>query len=145
MMKAGVSKDVIRTYVENAPPLAVTADDIITLKEQSVPDEITTALLKRNGEWQMKTSPQDANPGAPQNNGIANMGLAPAAPMGNGQRMDPESYEFWWYHYAYPRTLAYAQERLYPYYSAPYPYPLYQPWPINFAIGYPRPGNQLPR
>jgi hypothetical protein len=116
MVRAGVSKEVVKTYIENSRPLVVTPGEVIALKEQSVPDEITTALLKR---------------GAAAQGGVASSGGGerdlqdrPTAPR---VRMDPESYEFWWYHYAYPRTLASAYERLYPHYPVS---PFLSPWPM---------------
>lgn len=127
MMKAGVSKDVIKLYIESSRPLALTPDDLIKLKDAAVPDDITTAMLKRSAEAKAQAGPAKASLTAP--------------PGVTGFRgMDPESYEFWWYHYAYPRTLAYANERLYPDYP-PYGCGPYHPWPPGaFAFGYPRPG-----
>jgi hypothetical protein len=124
MVRAGVSKDVVKTYIENSRPLVVTPDEVIALKEQSVPDEITTALLKRGAAAQASV--------ASSGGGERDLQDRPAAPR---VRMDPESYEFWWYHYAYPRTLAFAYERLYPHYPVS---PFLSPWPMaSYSYAWP--------
>ena len=127
MVDAGVSKDVIKTYIENTRfDLIPTAGDIITLKQHSVPDELTTALLKRSAQIQAQraqTSPR----------------LAVPADLGYGQ-LDPESYDYFQYYYLYPRTLAYTYERLGGYYAPGFPgyyFSLNQPCPAGY--GYSRP------
>lgn len=128
LQQAHVAPEVIKVYVENAPfvpPLS--AADVIALKEHGVPDDITTALLKRSGELRNAAGPAAVAPLVVRND------RRPAA----GRPMDPEGYDFWWYHYAYPRALASANERLlssyapyggfYPYSSGFYPPLPYRP------------------
>ncbi len=100
LMQAGVSKPVIEAYIEQAPvtrPLS--AADLIALKEREVPDDLTVALLKR------------AAAASASQQAVATSGPKPRRQSVAGA-LDPESYEFWWYHYAYPRALAAANETL---------------------------------
>jgi hypothetical protein len=132
MVDAGVSKDVIKTYIENsAIDYNLNAADIIALKERAVTDDITTALVKRGAEVRAQggqaggsaavaqAAPDAAGPNsAPPAYAAVNPGYA---------ILDPESHDYWWYYYAYPRTLAYANQRLYSSYpgfgySSPYVY-----------------------
>lgn len=49
MVRSGVSEDVVRVYVENAPaPFNVSADDIIRLGELGVSPALTTSMLKHD-------------------------------------------------------------------------------------------------
>jgi hypothetical protein len=99
MLKAGVSKDVIRVYIESSPkPYHLVGTDLIALKQASVPDELTTAMLKRGPELRLQVAERPPVPALSR--------------AGRSGALDPESYDFWWYHYAYPRTLAYANERM---------------------------------
>jgi hypothetical protein len=127
MMDAGVSKDVLIAYIENSPAAPPTVEDIIALKKHLVPDDVTTALVKRSAK--VSTPPTAIK--------VTGASAASARPGPVGyNRLDPEGYDFWWYHYAYPRTLQSANERLYPY-SPLYPGPLYHPIPYGPRIGYP--------
>ena len=85
------------------------AADIISLKEHNVPDEIAAVFVKRN-------APKAESKPIGSSSSLEPSGAAPgAAASSSGPQprpMDPESYDFWWYHYAYPRALASANERL---------------------------------
>ena len=128
MMRAGVSTEVMKTYIENSPiPYSLTAKDIIALKDQAVPDDLTTAMLKRGATLRAQVAEA----------GKASA-LLPAYSGGNRLYggLDPESYEYFQYYYLYPRTLAAANARLFtPYGSsygfAPYPYGYYGPLPFS--------------
>src|SRR5262245_28166221 len=55
MIAAGVSKEVVKTYIENVRiTRSLTPSEMISLKEHGVPDEVTTALLKRAAELKEK-------------------------------------------------------------------------------------------
>ncbi len=136
LVQAGVSKDIIRSYIEQSPTAyQLKAADVLALKENSVPDELILAMIKRGAELR-------AQAGRPP--GVVAPAQTPTrvvirTPAYGG--LDPESYDFWWYHYAYPRALAAANQRLLsggvPYYGfSYYPYGFYQPMPI-----YPRWGT----
>ncbi len=127
LLDAGVSQPVIQAYIEQTPitqPLS--AADILALKEKGIPDGLTVALLKRAAATPaMRTAP------TPQLR--ANSVPPPQPNRRQGYAvMDPESYEFWWYHYAYPRALAAANERLFssyrPFLESPNDYGYYPPF-----------------
>lgn len=126
MMDAGVSKEVIQVYVESSSPGLLAPDDLIALKAHAVPDEISTALVKRSAELRSRSAAETSSAS----------GVAIPASVGSPSygRLDPEGYDFWWYHYAYPRALSYAKERPYPYaqYS---PAPFYGSTPFTPGIG----------
>jgi len=137
MLKAGVSKDVIKTYIETAqvvtPP---TATEIVSLKEHGLPDDLTMALIKRGAELSARANQTAATNAAPAKvTGTTTLeALAAAVRRGqiNSGRLDPESYDYFQYYYLYPRTLQSANERLcgYPPFAAypPYGPGLYSRW-----------------
>jgi len=140
MVQAGVSTEVIKTYVENSPVVySLSAADVIALKKHAVPDELTMAMLKRGAT--LKTQARQA---------VA-LNAPPPAYSGSSRRyyrLDPESYDYFQYYYLYPRTLAAANQSFYspggfssgfaPYgsgygYYAPPPF-----WPLQpSALGHP--------
>lgn len=105
MVRAGVSTEVIKTYIENSPvAYSLSAADVIALKERAVPDELTTALMKRGAMLRMqvpRTLALNASP-LPYRGGNR-----------RSYRLDPESYDYFQYYYLYPRTLAAANQRFY--------------------------------
>ena len=128
MMQAGVSPDVIRTYVENSPIVyTLSANDIIALKQHAVPDDITTAMLKRGARLMQQLSQLN------RRNSTAS--LYPAQNP-NNNLLDPESYEYFQYYYLLPRTLAAANQRLLSSYApfgdvSPYRYGAYGMFPFR--------------
>jgi len=53
MYQGGIGKDVIKSYIENkALAFHLTADGIIYLQHLGVPQEVTSALIRRDGELQ---------------------------------------------------------------------------------------------
>ncbi len=127
MAQAGVSMEVIKTYIESSPvAYDPSPDDLIALKERGIPDDVTMALVKRGAALRAQVSPS------------GNLSAMPAAYPDRRRygRLDPESYDYFQYYYLYPRTLAYANQRLfspYPSFSgfAPYPYGYYGPLPFR--------------
>lgn len=133
MLDAGVSKDVVRTYVETTPGGAPTPADLIALKDKGVSDEITMALLKRGS-----TPAPAAVSGAP----VAGNAPTKAIIINNSGygRLNPESYDYFQYYYLYPRTLANVNQTL-GYNAAYYGYNLGQTWvpgygPRAYGRGY---------
>jgi hypothetical protein len=105
MLKAGVSKEVILAYVQSSTrPYNLAGSDLIALKKAGVPDELTMAMVKRGAELRLQA--MNSQPGSRLT------GPAMGSPMRGAQGLDPEGYDFWWYHYAYPRALASANERM---------------------------------
>ena len=111
MAQGGVSPAVLKAYVENSTMLhPPTSADLVALKDHGVSDEIATAFIKRAAELEKsREATLAASSVVPANGG------AVAARAGGGRfpgGLDPESYDFWWYNYAYPRTLASANATL---------------------------------
>lgn len=105
MVKAGISSEVIRTYIESSPvAYSPTAADIISLKKDEVPDELTTAMMKRGAALKAQVS-QAVTPNPPGS----------AHPGGSRRQygLDPEGYDYFHYCYLYPRTLAAANQSFY--------------------------------
>ena len=108
MAEAGVSKDVIKAYVERSSiAYDPSPEELIALKERRVPDEIVTVLLKRGAEVKAQISPANRPVAVP----------TIVRDLSTGGYLDPDSYDFWWYHYAYPRALSYSYRTLYPSYQ----------------------------
>lgn len=124
MAQAGVSAEVMKDFIENSNiPFNPSADEIIALKTQSVPDEVTRAMIKRGATLRPPANHQSKPP--------AYSGGGP-----NRAMLDPDSYEYFQYYYLYPRTLAAANQRLYSYYPSypgysPYYYGYYGPAPFS--------------
>ena len=125
MADAGVSTEVIKTYVESsATVFEPTHEDIIAMNQHKVGDEVITLLIRRG--TQARAAIAQAKKDA-----VARVELARR--MGSGG-LDPESYEFFQYYYLQPRALASAYERLDPYHRLhrplrPYAAPSYSRLP----------------
>jgi hypothetical protein len=117
MVQAGVSKEVIRAYIDGSPiPYRLSAEELIALKAKGVPDDLALPMVRRGAELKAQASSEQAGQ-APSTAAAAQ--ATPAAPLmplglnpGRGS-LDPESYDYFTYYYLYPRTLAYANARLY--------------------------------
>jgi hypothetical protein len=119
---AGISREVLKAFA-NTVPLSgpLTAADVLALKQRSVPDEVTAAMLQRA----VTSQHEDAPAPVPQQ--------APAAQAAAPGYMDPEGYEYFQSYYLYPRTLASVQGTLGIYPSSyPYSFGLYNPVPFGF-------------
>lgn len=140
MLQAGVSKDVMKAYIETAPAtFPLSATDLVTLKEHGVPDELTVALIKRGAELTAQANQAGASNATPVKvSGTMSLNeLLAAFRSGrlNSGYLDPEGYDYFRYYYLYPRTLASANQRLfssptfpeYPAWSPGY----YSPWALH--------------
>ncbi len=120
LVRAGVNPELIKNYIESWPtPYRLNATDIIALKDRGVPDDITTALLKRGATL---SKPAPAN----KLQASARSGATPRSYV-----LDPEGYDYFQYYYLYPRTLAAANQRLFSpnlSYFSYYPYPYAAPF-----------------
>ncbi len=113
MADAGVSMDVIKAYVENAPAAMKLNDaDLIALKRHNISDDVSMLLLKRAA--QARTALAQAKQQAAAR--AASTGQNPAAGL------DPESYEYFQYYYLQPRALASANQQLLQAYYPPFPF-----------------------
>ena len=98
MVQSGVSTQVIKAYIEDSPvAYNLTSAEIIALKEQAFPDELTLAMMKRGAALRMRARQAMASAAAPASAGGGNQRY---------YRLDPESYDYFQYYYLYPRTLA---------------------------------------
>ena len=123
---AGVSTEVITTYIETSPlKLQPTEQDVIALKEHKVPDDVVKLLLKR-GAQARDTATQA------RNEAIAQIVESRRAASGG---IDPESHDYFRTYYLQPRAVAAANQRLYPYYG-PYSVGGYAYGPA-FTYGFP--------
>lgn len=101
MAAAGVDAEIVRNFVaQSKTPYALTANDIIALKEKKVPDEVTAAMLLRG--QQINAPKQAVKPRIVQQ-------------LSTGGELDTESYEFFQNHYLYPRALSSSYKTLAPY------------------------------
>jgi len=151
MLQAGVSKEVMKAYIETAQvAFLLSAADIVTLKEHGVPDDLTVALIKRGAELTAQVNQAGASNAAPAKVSGTTSLDALAAALRSGQfnagRLDPEGYDYFRYYYLYPRTLASANERLFSSPSSPafpgYSLGYYPPWgfrPRPFTPQFPGP------
>lgn len=101
MTGAGVDAEILRNFVaQSKTPYALTANDIIALKEKKVQDEVTAAMLLRG--QQINAPKQAVKPRIVQQ-------------LSAGGELDTESYEFFQNHYLYPRALSSSYKTLAPY------------------------------
>ncbi len=105
---AGVSAEVITTYIETSPlKLQPTEQDVIALKKHNVPDEVVKLLLKRGAQ---------ARDIATQARNEAILQIVESRRAVSGG-MDPESHDYFRTYYLQPRAVAAANQRLYPYHG----------------------------
>ncbi len=128
MVDGGVSTNIVKSYVESSlVPFDPTPADLLALKQHGVSDEITLAIIQHGAQLrqQFQQTPAAAPATTP----------GPVNPRTAG--FDPEGYDFWWYHYAYPRTLASIDQRMAGF-TSPYAYWDYHPFALrpSFALAY---------
>jgi hypothetical protein len=121
MYQGGISKEVIVSYIENTVlPFHLTADGIIYLQHLGVPQEVTSALIRRDGELQKQAmaayqQQQQAMATAPGTQAAPGNTAPPAQPAVTMPGTLPPSVS------PYPDTTGVAPPVVYPDYG-PYPY-----------------------
>lgn len=106
LAEASVSKEVMLSFVASSATFYnLSAADVIALKEKGVVDEVITALLKRDAEVKSSVAQARGTTAAP----------SIVRRLATEGQLDPESYDFWFYHYAYPRALSESYRMLAPY------------------------------
>jgi len=131
MADAGVSAEVIKTYVESSPVAPQpTDDDVIAMKKHNVGDDVVTLLLKRGAEARSRTA-------VAKQEAVAQVISTRRASSGG---FEPESYDYFRHYYLQPRALASANQRLYPYYG---PY-FARPYGYGSVYGYGAPVSGRP-
>jgi len=78
--------------------------DIIAMKARGLPDEVIVTMMHRSIA-QAREARARQTVAAP----------AIVRQLSTDGQLDPDSYEFFWYHYAYPRALASSYRTLAPY------------------------------
>jgi hypothetical protein len=130
MADAGVSADVMLTYVESSTAGPQPSEkDIIALKEHKVPDEVVKLLLRRSA-----TARNEATKA--KNEAVLQVVESRRAVTGG---LDPESYDYFRAYHLQPRAVAAANQRLYPY-AGPYAPRGYGYGPV-FTYGVPLSGR----
>jgi hypothetical protein len=116
LLDAGVSKDIIKAYVEKTlAGYQPTAADIITLKQHGVTDDVTAMLLTKAPEVAATPNPAAsllAQPVPVAENALPSVAAPTYVSGGNSGYLDPEGYNYFQYYYLYPRTLAWANQQL---------------------------------
>jgi hypothetical protein len=140
MADAGVSMEVIKTYVEGSSTVYQPNDaDIIALKKHHVADDVVLLMLKRSAQVRAAI--------AQARNEAETRALSTRIMAAGG--FDPDSYDYFQYYYLQPRTLASVYQRLSPYYpsfSYAYRYPSTFMFRAPFSSGPPYwryPGSPL--
>jgi hypothetical protein len=111
MSEAGVSKELLIKFVESSSRVAQPVGaDIIAMKARGLPDEVIVTLMAR-GDVQAREAQARRAVAAP----------AIVRQLSTDGQLDSESYEFFWYHHAYPRALASSYQTLAPYSPSYYP------------------------
>lgn len=108
MSEAGVSKELLIKFVESSARVGQPSGaDIIAMKARGLSDEVIVTLMAR-GAVQAREAQARQTVAAP----------AIVRQLSTDGKIDPESYEFFWYHHAYPRALASSYQTLAPYSSS---------------------------
>ncbi len=106
MSEAGISNEVLKRYIENSGlAYEPTGADLIAMKQRGVPDEVTVVMLARSSAIRAEYEAARRRIAAP----------AIVRTLATDGQLDPESYEFFWFHHAYPRALAGSYQTLAPY------------------------------
>ena len=106
MSEAGVSTEILTKYIEGSGiAYEPTGADIIVMKRRGVSDDVTVVLLARSSKIREQYEAARKKIAAP----------AVVRTLATDGELDPESYEFFWYHHAYPRALASSYQTLAPY------------------------------
>jgi hypothetical protein len=95
LVDGNIGNDIIVKYINTFPFIPTpTASEIVVLKKHGISDDIIMLIL--NKEKPVNIERQSI--------------MAPkiVATLSTNGKMDPESYDFWFYHYAYPRALSYS-------------------------------------
>jgi len=105
MSEAGVSPEVLTRYIESSGiAYEPTGADLIAMKQRGVPDDVTVVVLARSSAIRAEYEAARRKIAAP----------AIVRTLSTDGQLDPESYEFFWYHHAYPRALAGSYQTLSP-------------------------------
>ena len=103
---AKVSKEVMLSFVETSSvAYQPSAGEVIAMKSRGVPDEVITAMLKQGAKVKAQVAQARREVAGP----------AIVRDLSTRGNLDPENYDFFFYHYLYPRALSYSYKTLAPY------------------------------
>ena len=136
LLQSGVSKDVIRAYIETSAAVPqLSAADIVRLKERGLPDDLTLALMKRRVQLLAQATQANASNAVPTNvTGSVSLDALIAALQRrqvSGGGLDPEGYDYFRYYYLTPRAIASANEQIFSSYRA---LPGYGPYGFGYRL-----------
>ena len=108
LVDGGVSEEVVKSYVESSPVgFALTADQIVALKERGVPPDVVVAMLTRNKE--LRTLAAQARLASNQLGSLSQRGysppVAPGYPAIQSAAYAPQGPDYqapFGYNYSYP-------------------------------------------
>lgn len=110
MSEAGIAPEVLTRYIESSgTAYEPTGADLIAMKQRGVPDDVTIVMLAKSSAIRAEYEAARKKIAAP----------AIVRTLATDGHLDPESYEFFWFHHAYPRALAGSYQTLAPY-TQPY-------------------------
>jgi len=123
MSESGVSTDLLLQFVETSATVSrPTGADIIAMKERGLHDAVIVTMMHRGAQAASRPNPSRDSIAAP----------VIVRTLATDGQLDPESYEFFWYHHAYPRALQNSYETLAPYHPSYRQQPFYSnqriPW-----------------
>lgn len=97
MSEAGIASEVLVRYIEGSGiAYEPTGADLIAMKQRGVPAEVMVVMLARSSAIRAEYEAARKKIAAP----------AIVRTLVTDGHLDPESYEFFWFHHAYPRALA---------------------------------------
>lgn len=139
LFQGGIPADIIVGYVNNSPlSFYLSADSLIALQQEGVPESVLTAMMRRHGEMQRQAGvPAGALAPVQAQNPVPQYAGAPA-PL-PAQAPAPQYYS---YAPAQPAvSYAYVTSPSYPIYEPYYYDPYYYPWrpfggPVVFGFGF---------
>lgn len=107
MSEGGVSTEVLLKFVEGSGvAYKPSGPDIVAMKQRGLADDVTVRMIDLGRQRRGAAAPGHGTIAAP----------AIVRTLATDGDIDPESYEFFWMHYAYPRILQDSYDRLSPYY-----------------------------
>lgn len=106
MSEAGLAPEVLTRFIENSGlAYEPTGADLIAMKRRGVPDDVMVVMLAKSSAIKAEYDAARKKIAAP----------AIVRTLSTDGQLDPESYEFFWFHHAYPRALAGSYQTLSPY------------------------------
>lgn len=111
MSEAGLAPEVLTRFIENSGlAYEPSGADLIEMKRRGVSDDVMVVMLAKSAAIKAEYDAARRKVAAP----------AIVRTLSTDGQLDPESYEFFWFHHAYPRVLAGSYQTLSPYTQSQY-------------------------